>query len=292
MYLFGLNNGAVFEGSLSGTGIFNYASAAVIVGAGVFLGTVLQGSYTAKFAERLGPLNFQDGVVLLIVQLVLFYAFTKVNLPLSITQSFVGGWAALLVLQGYRELVSLNWLVLWWILSPFIALAGTAVLYKALRRASYRAKISTVSYLVRVFALLSVFYTSFVLGANNVGFIAGVFNLNILEIFLLAVAAALGALAASGMSKAVGEDLIVVGALGIVSAIVGGSTVLLGLTYLGLPASLTTVTLGAIIGVGVSSKPRTFNTRYLIMVLLSWVLAFLLGFAVTYALDLVVRLLS
>lgn len=227
MYLFGLNNGSVFEGSLSGTGIFNYSLAATVVGAGIFLGTVLQGSYTAKFAKILGPLNFQGGVLLLVVQLVLFYAFTRVNLPLSITQSFVGGWAALLVLQGDKWAESLNWLVLWWVISPFIALAGTAVLYKVLRRLSYSVKLSTLSYLIRVFAMISVFYTSFVLGANNVGFIAGVYSLNVFEIFALAVAAALGALAAARMSKAIGEDLIVIGALGIISAIVGGSTVLL-----------------------------------------------------------------
>lgn len=283
IYLFGLNNGAVFEGGLAGSAGFNYSIAAITVGLGILLGTLLQGEYTAKYAKTLGVMGATYGLILLIVQIVLFYAFTIVNLPLSITQSLVGGWLAILVIESIKHISeNISWLFFWWIISPFIALAFSALLYKVLRRLLFRTTISTLSTIIRISALITVFYTSFVLGANNVGFIAGAYSLSYLEIALLAVSASLGALKAAGMSKAVGEDLIVVGPIGIISAVLGGTTVLLVLTYLGLPASLTTVTMGGLIGVGFSSKPRIFKSDYLRWVILSWILAFLLGFAVVY----------
>ncbi|MGC8568559.1 MAG: inorganic phosphate transporter [Nitrososphaeria archaeon] len=290
IYLFGLNNGAVFEGGLAGGAGFNYRLAAVTVGLGLFLGTLIQGAYTARYARTLGVLGGFSGTLLLVVQIFLFYVFTAADLPLSITQSLVGGWLAILVLQGVRHISeSVIWLFFWWVVSPFITIAFTSILYKGLRRLLFRVNIATMSLIIRVSAIATIFYTSFVLGANNVGFIAGAYSLGYLEIGLLAVFAALGALRAARMSKAVGEDLIVVGPLGIISAVIGGTTVLLFLTYLGLPASLTTVTLGGLIGVGLSSKPRVFRSDYLRWVILSWALAFILGFAVVYILVVILR---
>ncbi len=290
IYLFGLNNGAVFEGGLAGSAGFNYSIAAITVGLGIFLGTLLQGEYTASYARTLGIMGPTYGLILLIVQIFLFYAFTVVKLPLSITQSLVGGWLAILIVEGIKHVSeNVSWLFLWWIISPFIALAFSAVLYKALRRLLFRVTVSTLSTIIRTSALITVFYTSFVLGANNVGFIAGAYSLSYLEIAVLAVFASLGALKAAGMSKAVGEDLIVVGPIGIISAVLGGATILLVLTYLGLPASLTTVTMGGLIGVGFSSKPRIFKSDYLRWVILSWILAFLLGFATVYILLIVLK---
>lgn len=285
IYLFGLNNGSVFEGGLAGTGLYNYTSAAVIVGIGIFLGTLIQGRYTSSFARDMGGvLSGNAAIILLVVQLVLFLAFTLVNLPLSITQSLVGGWLSILLLLGITiKPGPIDSLFLWWVISPFISMAFTALFYKAIRRLSFHLPMSSISYASRILSFVLVFYTSYVLGANNVGFIMGAFGLNYLILILLAIAASIGALGASRMSKAVGEDLIVVGPLGITSALLGGTTVLLFLTYLGLPASLTTTTLGALIGVGLASRPRVFNKGYLIMVILSWAMAFILGFVVVYA---------
>jgi len=290
IYLFGLNNGAVFEGGLAGSAGFNYSMAAITVGLGILLGTILQGEYTASYAKTLGPMYATYGLLLLVVQVFLFYAFTLVNLPLSITQSLVGGWLAILIVEGVKHISeNVSWLFLWWIISPFIALVFSAVLYKALRRLLFKVTISTLSIVIRISALVTVFYTSFVLGANNVGFIAGAYSLTYVEIALLAVFASLGAFRASGMSKAVGEDLIVVGPIGIISAVLGGATILLVLTYLKLPASLTTVTMGGLIGVGFSSRPRIFKADYLRWVILSWVMAFLLGFAIVYLLLIILK---
>jgi len=284
IYLFGLNNGSVFEGGLAGSGLYNYTSAAVLVGVGIFLGTLIQGRYTGSFAQDMGGvLSGNAAIVLLAVQLVLFLLFTFINLPLSITQSLVGGWLSVLLILGIViKAGPMDSLFFWWVISPFISMAFTAVFYKALRRLSFHFSISSISYSSRLAAFALVFYTSFVLGANNVGFIMGAFGLNYIFLVLLAIAAAVGALGASKMSKTIGEDLIVAGPLGITAALLGGTTVLLFLTYLGLPASLTTTILGAMIGVGIVSKPRMFNRRYLVMVVLSWVMAFIMGFVIVY----------
>lgn len=293
IYFFGLNNGSVFEGGLAGSGLYNYASAAIIVGVGIFLGTLIQGRYTGSFAMEMGGvLSGNAAIILLLVQLVLFVAFTFINLPLSITQSLVGGWLSVLLVLGISiKAGPMDSLFFWWVVSPFISMAFTAVFYKAIRRLSFHLPISSVSYTSRISALVLVFYTSFVLGANNVGFIMGAFGLNYLILFLLAIAASIGALGASRMSKAIGEDLIVAGPLGITSALLGGTTVLLFLTYLGLPASLTTTILGALIGVGIASKPRLFNKRYLVLVVMSWILAFVMGFVIVYGILAPLRVL-
>ncbi|MCL4344178.1 MAG: inorganic phosphate transporter [Nitrososphaerota archaeon] len=293
IYLFGLNNGSVFEGGLAGSGLYNYASAAIIVGVGIFLGTLIQGRYTGTFAEEMGGvLSGNAAIILLLVQLALFLAFTFINLPLSITQSLVGGWLSVLLILGIIiKPGPMDSLFFWWVVSPFISMAFTAVFYKAVRRLSFHFPISSVSYTSRISALVLVFYTSFVLGANNVGFIMGAFGLNYFILILLAIAASIGALGASRMSKAIGEDLIVAGPLGITSALLGGTTVLLFLTYLGLPASLTTTILGALIGVGIASKPRLFNKRYLVLVVLSWIMAFVMGFAIVYGIFAPLRVL-
>ncbi|MGC8661280.1 MAG: inorganic phosphate transporter [Nitrososphaeria archaeon] len=293
IYFFGLNNGSVFEGGLAGSGLYNYASAAIIVGVGIFLGTLIQGRYTGSFAKEMGGvLSGNAAIILLLVQLVLFIAFTFINLPLSITQSLVGGWLSVLLILGINIRAGpMDSLFFWWVISPFISMAFTAVFYKAVRRLSFHFPVSSVSYTSRISALVLVFYTSFVLGANNVGFIMGAFGLNYLVLLLLAIAASIGALGASRMSKAIGEDLIVAGPLGITSALLGGTTVLLFLTYLGLPASLTTTILGALIGVGIASKPRLFNKRYLVLVVMSWILAFVMGFAIVYGILAPLRVL-
>jgi len=284
MMLFGLNNGALFEGGLVGNGSFKYQISALVVGGGLLLGALLEGTMTSNFALSLGGhISGYIAIIIILIQIALFFAFSYVKLPLSITQSLIGAWVGALIFlrPGFNASPIYN-LVFWWAASPVIAILVSAIIFQGLKRVTSTWRLGTISYFNRFLLLIMVFYTSFVLGANNIGFIKGAFEIPIWLLVVIAIAATVGAVfMSSGFTKSIGEDFIVLGPLGIISALLGGATVLLALTLMGYPASLTTTTLGGMIGVGLASRPSRFKTSYLIMVTTSWVLAGFLGFTIS-----------
>ncbi|MDG7041064.1 MAG: inorganic phosphate transporter [Nitrososphaerota archaeon] len=284
LMLFGLNNGALFEGGLVGNGSFKYQTSALIVGGGLLLGALLEGTKTSNFALSLGGyLSGYVAIIIILIQLALFFAFSYIKLPLSITQALIGAWVGALIFlrPGFNASPIYN-LVFWWTVSPVIAILVSAILFQFLKRITSKWRLAKISYFNRFLLLIIVFYTSFVLGANNIGFIKGAFGIPIWLLVVISVAATVGAVfMSSGFTKSIGEDFIVLGPLGIISALLGGATVLLMLTLMGYPASLTTTTLGGMIGVGLASRPSRFKTSYLVMITASWVLAGFLGFAIS-----------
>ena len=170
-----------------------------------------------------------------------------------------------------------------WTLAPFLSLITAILLYKGLRNIVEDWPILKLVRFNKIVLILASFYTSYNLGSNNIGLILGVSNLGAIYLVLVVFGVLIGSTFLSRrFVKAIGEDFLVVGPLGVLSSLLSGSFIVWVLTQFGYPGSLTNGILGALVGIGIMSKPRVINIKKLYSVVLSWVSGGLIGFILTF----------
>jgi PiT family inorganic phosphate transporter len=162
-------------------------------------------------------------------------------------------------------------------------MAFSAIIYTYLRRLISRWRISSVSVFNRIALIIATFYTAYALGSNNIGLMLGVSQLPETTNAILVVGVLVGMVVMSSkFTKAIGEDFLVVGPLGVLASLISGSFVIWILTQFGYPASLTNGIIGGVIGIGIISKPKIFNVKKLYQITFSWFTAGVLGFITSY----------
>lgn len=282
--LFGLNNGSLCQAGLVGSRLYSFKRAVVIMGLGLSLGALIEGWKVEKFV-RIERLDGDEITILLIVPIFLMLLFTYYKVPLSLAHALTGSWLGIMIFYLTIKFETLFWLIVAWALTPFASMLFSAFLFLMLRRIFTSWTIASVSSFTKNLAISVSFYVSYVLGANNIGLIMGTSKLSIYFLPLIVLAVLFGSMILSkGYSKVIGEDVLVVGPIGLVSSLLSGSFTVWLLTQLSFPASLANGILGGILGIGLASKPVIFNVKKVRQIILSWLLAGLLGFTLSFIL--------
>lgn len=281
--LFGINNASVCQAGIVSSRLFTFKRATIIIGLGLLLGSVLEGWKTKTFISGIETVSYS--VVILMISTTILFLFTFYKVPVSVAHVVTGGWLGV-AFKLYGPIVTGNILVgliVAWSLTPFISLGAAIGLYKGLKFVIKNWPILKLVRFNRIALIFASFYTSYSLGSNNIGLILGISNLEVLYLVLIVFGVLTGSIFLSRrFVKAIGEDFLVVGPLGVLSSLLSGSFVVWILTQFGYPGSLTNGILGALVGIGIISKPSVINVGKLYSVVLSWIFGGLIGFFLSF----------
>jgi len=281
--LFGINNGSVCQAGIVGSGLFTFKRASLLVGLGLLLGSLVEGWKTKEFITTYEiPANAE--ILILTIPLFLLLISTIYGIPMSIAHLLTGAWLGIIMIDaGSIIFNALIVLIIVWVATPIAAIFLSSLLYVILRKIAYKRRLSTIASFNRIALTISSLYTSYVLGSNNIGLLMGVVNAPLYILPTIVLGVLIGSMFMSPkFTKTIGEDFVGMGPLGVLSSLISGSFTVWLATQIGCPASLTNSIMGGIIGAGLISNPSIVNMRKLYQVTLSWALAGLIGFLLSY----------
>ncbi len=282
--LVGGNNLSACVGTILGARIVSRKTALTIALAGALLGLMFEGDKLQHARLNLVP-GFAEGFVTVAFAIVvlLFFVATLVRLPMSLSQSLAGTALGIgLVLGASVDLTYLSLLVGSWIITPFLAFFLSRAATHLFKTYTNNANIWTKQSLFRGGLILTSFSTSYVLGANTLGFIAALtpdLEGSILSpLLIVALGYVLGVLSfGRGVFRRVGEEIYEMDSSSSVSAQLGGATVIELFTQLGVPVSVTQAVSSGILGAGVAKRISMMNYRVAFLIVLEWVITPLVG---------------
>jgi PiT family inorganic phosphate transporter len=276
------NNLSVCVGPAIGSRIITKRFGMLLGAVGFSLGLVLQGSIMTKAVIKILP-NIGMGVraEALLVGILIFVIADYVRVPLSFSMSLVGFLAGFAIAtEAFTGGAYVAAVVAMWAVAPLIAIAFSFYLIRFIGRSDPRnvwRRLQTYKVLLIVLALSS----SFVLGANTIGLIVATGSFNNLTVVAAVVAIFVGAFFLSaGAIRRVSQEIYLMRYPNATAALLA-STVLVGAaTLLGVPLSNSQALESAVFGTGISYKFKFVSIRPFVTVVLTWVLAPLLSFAI------------
>lgn len=292
-FVFGWNNGPVVVGNLTGSGSVPYRRALILTAAGFLVGTLLGWkSMETSLIGSTSNLGTSSAIALVFgISFVLMVVLTLVKIPVSLSVSVVGAYLGIvialhrLIYTSFTELVIASWL-----LAPAFGALLSLGLERAIRKASSSMNIITADTLNRLLIQATVFYVTFSLGLNNIGLIFGTYTLlegfSYRVLFLIVGSSILGmVLLGKAFASSIGEKLVGISPAGTLASFIASSIILVASTYAKIPMSITMALVGAMIGVGVSSKLWMVNRRIVTITISSWFIVAAVSALIAYVLS-------
>ena len=325
----GANNTANVFGPAVGSGMIRFRTAVIVTSIFVVLGSVISGEGASETLDKLGKINEIAGAFIVAMAAGFsVYWMTRLDIPVSITQSIVGaivGWN--LFAGSVTDVGSLTKILASWFVAPLLAAVFSIIIYKIAQGVLIRAKIHMLKTDLcnRVGFLIVGAFAAYSLGANNISSVMGVFissspfktleigNISLSstqQLFLIGgLAVAFGVVSYSEkVIKTVGQGiskltplsgLVVVSASSLVLFIFASERLELLFAYAGLPniplvpVSSSQAVVGAIIGLSFLRVGGRLNHRLVGKIGLGWivtpVLAGLLAFVSLFVMQNVFR---
>jgi PiT family inorganic phosphate transporter len=207
-------------------------------------------------------------------------SFTIFHIPVSLSHVSVGAYVGANFAIGLSlNTANLELIILSWLLVPVFSALITILIYNFIARIAQRFSLLTLDAFNRLAVILIVFYINYALGANNVGLIKGLYMplindpvlLELMTIFM-AVSAALGIITfGKRITKVVGEDLIVLSPIRVLTSMFSSALLMWLFTQFGIPISMTQAVIGGIFGAGLAKRYVMFNRAMLYEVIGSWI---------------------
>jgi PiT family inorganic phosphate transporter len=284
----GGNNLSACAGTIIGSGMVRRRTGVLIAVAGYVAGLAFEGPKLFKVREIFLPANTSIGAFsILLASLLVFLGGEYFKVPLSLskalTGSILGVSAALgiLTLTGYLALI-----LAFWFLVPLVATLLGVLLILLDDRLSPRDLWLKLT-LLKAGLLPLAFLSAYVLGVNTLGLIAGVpYN----ETFWASLAVGFGAILGAftlgrGALRRLTEGIFSLRYPNAFYAqLVGSATVELA-NQLAVPLSITETVSSGIIGSGLARRMRVLNVRNIFLIISSWVLSPIAGFALAFLLT-------
>jgi len=299
-FVIGSNDTANALGICVGCNIITFKRAVRYLGLLVFLGMLLQGGKVMRtVGHDLLSVNVSIvGTALVISGLLIALANWK-KLPLSSHQVIIGSITGAGSASDLPIHVSaLMKICLSWVISPLAAFLFAFVLYRAMELTLSKLPLLRVERTLRGLLVISGFLIAYNTGANELATVLG--GPVHAGLFTRAQAAIGGAilvfLGASLLSprviETVGKGITTLDPFSGFAAQFGAGICVLLFTTLGMPVSTTYCIIGAITGVGVLKWMGTVRVHLLKKILLAWILAPLVSFALGYLIIRTIRYLS
>lgn len=290
-FVFGINNSGLSTGSLLASG-FSYRKGIALTGMGFVVGTMLEGW---KMGGTIDGLTAGATVSILVITLlitgIIFSTFSFIGLPISLVNILVGSYIGASIASGISVNYSyLNLLVLSWIALPFVAAIATIGAYKLTVRLLSNVSPVGMGRFHLITVPIIVFYTAYTLGANNIGLLyhlslSGEQILHLLLLGSLPIASFFGVMKGGKTSIFVSEGVVGHSPLTIFTSLLIGSILVWAFTQIAIPVSLSQVLIGGLIGVNLYRKPRAYNRKALLKLIVSWAGVTVLSFLVALILQ-------
>lgn len=289
--LFTWNNGSLFIGGLVGSGATGLRLAGILTSTSMVLGLVLEGG-------KMDPDRLAGEEALLpslLSTLVMLSVSNLLGVPISVSHVSVASLIGASLYFGAAVDVSfLLTAVVAWLAAPLSSALLSHPVYALLRRSLPSSRIDLKSGVGRLVSCSAAVYASYVLSANNVGFLLTMHGGGSASTYpAAAVGIVLGALLFSErISYVVGDRLAVLSPVKLSSSLISSSLILWVLTQLGIPGSLTQVVLGGFLGAASASPVYVINRRLVDRMIASWILTMLASVPLAYAVSAVIGLLG
>ena len=294
-FLFGWNNSSLLIGNIRASGSFGVKAAVTVPVVGLLVGAAIEGPKMLKSLN--GSVAYSSPEIGLAITLGLSIAFTVgltfLKLPATFSGimvgSFVGAAVALhLAVNGGQVML----IVSFWFIAPLIAGLIAFVLRKTTSIMLSGVSLVSVDSFNRVSILGASLAVAFVLGANNVGLIAGTAiggganGEGAVVAIGMAVIAALGAaiLGKGHVSDTIGDRMLSLSPQGVFAVFAGATVAVLLGTQLQVPMSIGQAILGGMLGSAYSQRTTVINRRVASLTLGLWILTPLIAFAAGYVL--------
>jgi PiT family inorganic phosphate transporter len=299
-FVIGSNDTANALGICVGCSIITFKRAVRYFGLLVFLGMLLQGGKVMKtVGHDLLSVNVSIvGVALVISGLLIALANWK-RLPLSSHQVIIGSITGAGSASGIPiHMSSVLKISLSWVVSPLGALICAFLFYRLMELTLSRLPLLRVERILRSLLVVSGFLIAYNTGANELATVlggpvyAGLFTPlhaslgGALLVFLGAT------LLSPRVIETVGKGITVLDPFSGFAAQFGAGTCVFLFTTLGMPVSTTYCVIGAITGVGILKGVETVRFHLLKKILLGWILAPLVSFALGFLMIRTIQYLS
>ncbi len=315
---FGANNAGNVFGTAVGSKMVSFKVAAVVTSIFLILGSYVSGAGATLTLGRLGSVNEIGGafIVALAAAVAVFW-MTRLNLPVSTSQSIVGSILGWNFFSGsVTDFESLMKIVSSWVIAPVIAGVFSVIIYIMVKRLMERIKIHILflDFYNRIGLIVVGGFGAYSLGANNIANVMGVFvpvapfrpfetYLGTIsgseQLFILGgIAMAVGVFTYSAkVMQTVGKSIITLTPVTALVVVFSSSTVLFlfssqnlerllatnGLPTIPLvPISSAQAVVGAIIGIGLYQGGGGMNFRLLGKIASGWVTAPVLACVISF----------
>jgi PiT family inorganic phosphate transporter len=282
VFIFGWNNSSFLIGNGRGSGALTLREALLISSVGLLLGVLLEGSKMLKsLSGSLTPAASDQVVfVALLVSVAFTITLSLIKLPVSFSMVLVGAFTgAVLASSLPLNYGHLEEVVGFWVVAPVATAALAYVIMKVIVRGVSDLSLIAVDAVSRYAVIGTSLAIAYVLGANNIGLIYGTIlnggSPSDLSAILLTFVAIVGmvALGTGGVSGTIGDRMLVLSPLAVVSTFLASAVLLLLGTDLSIPISLTQCLIGGMFGAALSKQVSVVNTRLAVENIASWVVA-------------------
>lgn len=285
-FVIAANNSAGSVGTLYGSRITSYYKAAVFAGVFVMLGTLLEGW---KMAGAIGggmlenPLTLEMSLMVLLATAVLLLLFTLLSIPLSASQILVGSIIGVAVAYSIAvNITFVSWIVFAWGINLVASLALAFVIYVIMARITPKLHVFSLSKFYTISLFVSSGFMAYTLGANTIGLIASL-SISYYSILFSGISAMLGTVLLGKRTViTVGRKITSLDPPRAFSAQIAGAIIVELFTQFHFPVSITQAIIGGVIGTGLVKGYSELNKKTVKSLGLSWILAPLLAFALTY----------
>lgn len=278
----GANDAANCLGTSVGAGLINYKKAVVIVAVMALIGAVAQGQATTATVGK-GIIDASSiplaSIIAVLLSAALFVtALTFLGLPVSTTQSVIGGIAGVGLVLG----AGVNWgtvskIFILGFVTPVAALIASYIIYKIYAKISVLKPFLFLEKFLGWAVLLSGAFLAYSLGANNIGNAMGlVAEKQLLTLFMASllggVAIAFGCISlGTKVMKTVSSDITQLNAQTAFAAQAGSGIAVYALTLIGIPTSTTFGIVGGVAGVGLVKGVGNLQRGTLKRIVAGWI---------------------
>ncbi|MFN4336080.1 MAG: hypothetical protein ACK4FV_00650 [Candidatus Nitrosocaldus sp.] len=288
-FLFGINNAGIAVTSMLASG-FSYRISLGISALGFITGALLEGWKMSSI------IVLEDYTMTFIITTIMLSVFSFLNLPVSMVNiifaSYIGSTMGIETIPPTTNILSV---IAAWIISPFIALITTLSIYHLIVRFTTTLSLVSLFRFYSVMIPLATFYTSYTIGANNLGLLYsmgyGYTNNGIDGSYMMpAILAAfiIGIVKGKSISRFLSEEIVGYTPTTILGGIISCSIILWLSTQMQIPLPFSQMLIGSLIGINMIKRPHVYNKRSLLLLVSSWIGSTSLSFIITFVVTKVI----
>ncbi len=275
------NNLSACVGPAIGSRIISKRFGMFLGAAGFSIGLVVQGGGMTKTVNMLLPnAVLQSRAEALLVAIIIFVIADLIRAPMSLSMSLVGLFAGLSVANGsLTDGAYVSEVVALWVAAPLIAIIFAFYLIRGINKNPPKniwRRLQTYKILLIILA----FSTSYVLGTNTIGLIVATGGFSSTTVAIAIVAIFVGAFFLSaGEIRRVSQELFLMRYPNAMSTLLTSTVLVEAATIFNIPLSNTQALSAAVFGTGISYRSKFVSAKPFLLIVLSWVIAPLLSFA-------------
>lgn len=280
------NNLSVCIGGATGSRIVSYRTGVLISLIGFLIGLYLEGWKLKPAQDMLIAIQVASPIIV-VSTIIAFSMSLLTKVPVSLVQSLFGSMIGVMLGLGYE--INFDYVVStmsFWALAPILSILIAGLWFRGYHIVKLGSLWTRLT-ILKLGLVASSFYSAYVFGANNLGFIAFILNPSPYTYIIIYIGSIIGTLLlGKRFMLFIGEKIYTMKYSSAFHAQVTGVSMIMIATQLGIPASIAQVVTGGIVGTGLGHRVRILNVSALKTILIQWTLSpslgIIIGFLMAY----------